>query len=352
MRASARLLLVPATVALVLGGCLLTIPFDDLTKDADKDAAVASDSFDAFETSEVLDVGDADASDVPAHCKNGEVGPGESDTDCGGTCPKCGTGKLCASPSDCLSGNCDTGKCAPCPVGMIRALPGVANYCIDPTEVSIEAYAAFQSVTPATLASMKLLHAACTTKKSFAPLVTTGVDAGDSKMPVRWVDWCDAYSYCAYNGKRLCGAISASKTPALYSKWDDPFMGQWRFGCAPSTTTPVWPYGAVADPNRCTTKDRDSGIPDVSLTPDAPVAVGSKPACLTVTTKDKLSGDLFDMSGNVAEWEDSCVGSLPDDLCRVRGGSFRDIAKSASCAADRALPRSARDETVGFRCCY
>lgn len=74
---------------------------------------------------------------------------------------------------------------------------------------------------------------------------------------------------------------------------------------------------------------------------------------------------LFDMSGNVAEWEDSCsanVGSA--DNCLIRGGSLLNAettAPSLLCnssanndptpnAANQ--PRDTRSEFVGFRRCF
>lgn len=46
-------------------------------------------------------------------CSNGALDPGETDVDCGGSCPRCSTGKTCATNADCTSKVCDNGnKCA------------------------------------------------------------------------------------------------------------------------------------------------------------------------------------------------------------------------------------------------
>jgi hypothetical protein len=62
---------------------------------------------------------------------------------------------------------------------------------------------------------------------------------------------------------------------------------------------------------------------------------------------------LYDMSGNVAEWEDSCNGSTGSgDDCRVRGGSYPDGSAALECKADKSLKRDAKLDDVGFRCCF
>jgi hypothetical protein len=71
---------------------------------------------------------------------------------------------------------------------------------------------------------------------------------------------------------------------------------------------------------------------------------------------------LYHMSGNVAEWEDSCDGATPDSKCRVRGGSFfaEGDAGTLSCKGLRTVQRVPPDtgnpdtdplRDIGFRCC-
>jgi hypothetical protein len=47
-------------------------------------------------------------------CSDGITNGSETDVDCGGTCPRCATGKTCASRNDCASARCDTGACEQC----------------------------------------------------------------------------------------------------------------------------------------------------------------------------------------------------------------------------------------------
>jgi hypothetical protein len=46
-------------------------------------------------------------------CTDKSTNGDETDTDCGGgTCPKCGAGKICKQDTDCKGGGCSSGKCA------------------------------------------------------------------------------------------------------------------------------------------------------------------------------------------------------------------------------------------------
>jgi sulfatase modifying factor 1 len=76
------------------------------------------------------------------------------------------------------------------------------------------------------------------------------------------------------------------------------------------------------------------------------VAVGSEAACV-----GGYSG-LYEMSGNVWEWENSCSGATGEgDTCHSRGGSFWSTGTVMRCnfASDRQRSNVARN--IGFRCC-
>jgi hypothetical protein len=49
-----------------------------------------------------------------AICADGVKNGTETDVDCGGTCPRCATGKTCAIRNDCASARCEAGTCQTC----------------------------------------------------------------------------------------------------------------------------------------------------------------------------------------------------------------------------------------------
>ena len=64
--------------------------------------------------------------------------------------------------------------------------------------------------------------------------------------------------------------------------------------------------------------------------------------------------NIFDLSGNVDEWEDTCVintGIGRQDLCRIRGGYYGRFAIDLRCDADWGLDRDGFTVDVGIRCC-
>ena len=219
------------------------------------------------------------------------------------------------------------------------------SFCIDATEVTQEAYAAFLAATDGgTTFERSAFPAACATDPSLwpgEPPTPSGCDstyfdpARRAREPVVCVDWCDAWAYCRWAGKRLCGRIGGGPNP--FASELDPSSSQWLAACTAGGTR-AYPYGDAFDPAACSGEPLGSGTVDT----------GSLPSC-----QGGYPG-IFDMSGNVWEWEDSCVPEDATTICHVRGGSSSSVAERLRCDGSGSVneePSDAHAGNIGFRCC-
>jgi sulfatase modifying factor 1 len=144
--------------------------------------------------------------------------------------------------------DCDTGRGGP-----MRRIPvsGGGSMCIDKTEVTVGQYQQFleaedkPSLPPsdpaAARCAKKTTHAATCFKE---PCRGVACD-----MPQPCVDQCDAKVFCAWAGKRLCGAMGPDPLGIDRANLLDPAKNQWRNACSPHGLG--WPYGADYDGQAC-----------------------------------------------------------------------------------------------------
>jgi len=225
------------------------------------------------------------------------------------------------------AGACGSPGCGECPAETVLVDGG--GFMIDATEVRNGQYAALLEVDFDAAA----LPPGCEWKSGFEP--EGWAEDLDPNLPVVGVDWCDAKVFCAWAGKRLCGAVGGG--PGTFDHNDDPEADAWYRACSNAGAN-LFPYGPDYEPLRCNGNDADLG----ALTP-----VASMSDC-----EGGLPG-LFDMSGNVWEWTDACETSGGDasTQCRRRGGSRHSKVDSLRCTAKNGRDRGLRDSAIGFRCC-
>ncbi len=229
---------------------------------------------------------------------------------------------------------------------MIRAGSPTNSFCIDSTEVTVAQYRLFlDSGTPATGQI-----AQCAWNASYAPNVG-GADA----IPQTGIDWCDAYAYCKWAGKRLCGRIVNGQPQGSVPEAElgDPDKHEWFVACSAQGQL-RFPYGSVPQVGACNVADTDAS-------PNKAMPVGTYAKCV-----GGYPG-IFDMVGNVWEWFDGPFyphdagtdaadaqvdGSYAHQDTFVKGGSFAN-APGVDCRTDgRGATRDYRAADVGFRCCY
>ena len=211
---------------------------------------------------------------------------------------------------------------------VAKSVSVTGGYTIDATEVTRSQYASWLSTNPATGGPPSY----CGWNDSYTP--SCEWPAGTKgNHPVVCVDWCDAYAYCKAVGKRLCGKIGGGATPV--DSLVDSKSSQWYNVCS-SNSQNGYPYGTTYSGTTCNGKDAGNGTT---------VPVGSLSGC-----QSSVHGyeGVFDLSGNVKEWEDSCnaYGS-----CRQRGGSFYYYSGAVACGNDYSNSRDLQYVDLGFRCC-
>jgi formylglycine-generating enzyme required for sulfatase activity len=193
--------------------------------------------------------------------------------------------------------------------------------------------------------------ALCTWNTTFVPQTGASCDPlpydpiGRTNAPVACVDWCDAKAFCEWSGKRLCGAIGGGPVPL--GSFDDEATDAWYEVCSRNGARAL-PYGNTYEGSFCV--GIDYGVV-------RPVNVA------TVANCQGGYDAVWDMSGNVSEWEDACDASAgAADRCAHRGGAWYDLKAGAPLYCNSSLPsdttpmpevlrRDTRDTHVGFRCC-
>jgi hypothetical protein len=235
---------------------------------------------------------------------------------------------------------------ASCPSGLpgpnLVAVPHQKGaFCVDATEVTERHYGVF--LADAAQLPPPANRPECAWNDGLEPPFgwpSTPEDLTD--LPVSNVDWCDAAAYCSWAGKRLCWSVHGQ--PLSYDGWLDDVhpaydvkLSEWYLACS-SDGTYTFGYGNTPDAGACR---------NATHQPWGPIAVGTMSGC----TAPGQAG-LFDMSGNMAEWEDACEDALgPDDPCLVRGGDYTTPVEAQACIKAWPQIRATRSPHVGIRCC-
>ena len=220
----------------------------------------------------------------------------------------------------------DAGVDAVCPGTAGPAAVRVGAFCIDSTEVTHKDYSVFlaRSTAPADAGPL-----VCASKTTHAP---SGA-AATPTSPQTFVDWCDAYAYCAWAGKRLCGSVAGGPSGSLVDS-----TNQWFTACSHTADgNHTFPYGSAFKPLACNAPEVDAG--------------GTVPVASLAECVGGYAG-IYDMTGNVYEWEDSCTMAGGLTSCVQRSGSFVDPpGASQTCAYARSVALTIADNDIGFRCC-
>jgi formylglycine-generating enzyme required for sulfatase activity len=240
---------------------------------------------------------------------------------------------------DGASGACNCGPLEQCwndKLCVAKLVAVTGGYQIDATEVTQGQYGAWLATNPSTSGQDPWCSWNDRFEKGCSGAGLLPCQAtGGCRFPTVCVDWCDAYAYCKAVGKRLCGKIGGG--PNDFLSWADATKSQWYNACS-SGGVCSFPYGNTFQSGTCHDPADSLGSYDV----------GTHLGCQSSVDGYRA---VFDLSGNVWEWEDSCSSVEADASCRYRGGSTYTHYDNPRCDDNRYTDRSSTWEYRGFRCC-
>lgn len=229
--------------------------------------------------------------------------------------------------------------------------PGGDSHQVDATEVTRCQYAAWLDTDP----SVTGQDPWCAWDQSFAPgpecMAEQEACASDCDHHAQvCVNYCAAFAYCKSVGKHLCGAIGGGQAP--FDAFADATQDEWYNACS-SGGEYRYPYGNEYEGASCNGYDNPQSGCQASS--DCGTRVGGDVATCA-SPLEEYQG-VYDLSGGVFEWQDSCSSHVDGkDRCRFRGGSFvstygDDGGNALRCNYDIAGARDDQYGNLGFRCC-
>ena len=234
-------------------------------------------------------------------------------------------------------------------------------YCIDEREATYGEYGKFVDAKGKDFSGQP---PECAWNDDYGPVVDWEVQGAEDLPPrkcgpslaeahpdraLKCVDFCDAWMFCAHNGKRLCGlrGAEAGKVNMVDREndglGDDPAArlglsseSEWYNVCTQGGTT-AFPYGSKYDPGRCVDAARIAAEGDTARN----VSDTAGNECRgTQAPYDRV----YNMSGGHAEWLNICRGPA----CATDGGDWGN--DSLSCSGSFGVDHM-REFRIGVRCC-
>lgn len=246
---------------------------------------------------------------------------------------------------------CQQGLAGPALVRL--PAPDGSFYCMDERETTVAEYTAFMNEATA---QPKTQPAECDWNDSFVPQTYEEGESPTGCAQASWsnlkanpgfamgcVDFCDAFAYCKWAGKRLCSAVGGDGSKLLTTDLATgtsiatSVAGEW-FGACSQGGQSKYAYGDTRDPSKCVETEKFKALGNASLD------VTNSPSTCHGTVEPYSS--IRDMHGSVAEWQNVCR----NQNCVVSGSSVAD-QDPLGCEEFGLFARPNENPFVGIRCC-
>lgn len=257
-----------------------------------------------------------------------------------------------------LANDASTPKAWACPEGVAGAklvlipTPDGSAYCIDEREA---VYAEYKQFLGAKGTDPSGQPPECSHNESFVPRLNEEEPPYEYAdcAPEQWlidtepdravncVDFCDAWAFCDWAGKRLCGLRGAD--PSKISKIDGDLDlvarstdSEWFLVCSQNDST-KYPYGDAYQPGVCIDQTKVQAEGDQALT-------------VRDTAGNECRGqsapysNVYNMSGSIRQWVNVCAGG-----CFSMGGTA--AGESVACDASNLGTSLSANFQIGIRCC-
>jgi formylglycine-generating enzyme required for sulfatase activity len=256
-------------------------------------------------------------------------------------------------------------KALPGPTMVEVPAPDGSTYCMDRTEVTQGQYFMFLEAkgaapTGSPRGDLTGQPEGCEHNIAFTPDTISGTCRAEFRVETAFdyyhgnhpnhsvgcVDWCDAYMYCQWAGKRLCGRIGGGALDLEEST--EATTSQWYNACSQGGKT-AYAYGDEFEAGRCVDGIEPTEGVDESEVLSLSQDVESKPQCRGST---RPFDQILNLSGSVAEWADGCTGpEVAGSGSCLKYATLYEEAGRFACANVIPTWRLTHIPELGFRCC-
>lgn len=241
------------------------------------------------------------------------------------------------SESDAPTVGCPSGK-GP---AMVRIDAGSSSFCIDTTEVTVAQYDDFLSDFGGPYDVPTFCTSGSVADTARPPPSSRDLDPAHQRRAASGIGYCQAYGYCKWAGKRLCGKLGGGHE-------DGSDTSEWVFACQNGARKTIYPYDdSTYDSTACNTETK---VADAYTMAD----VGSFPKCHGMSAPfDRI----FDMVGNVAEVVDWTNPEVPlgepdaAGMAAFTRGNWTSEKSNAKCAMWNSDSLGTGNRLAGVRCC-